>query len=492
MKKSARSMRPYYELKLRHKVGIVFFLPALLALLVMLAAHIVRDAREAKANREQVKVAASSLGHAMLNGLRHAMLKNDSETLDSMVNDMGSAYPVRRIWIVDWQNVVWKSSAAGDVGRMAAPADLGCPECHQNRAGPPPQAIAFSANSNLLRVAIPVEQAPECRECHPAAQPHMGVMILDASAPSLQAGFAAGTLLEGLALLMILAAFLLLDFELVQWLIVRRVEVIHNALLKFGGGDLSTRITPRWRTSDELTQLADQFNEIAENFERLQAKRKEKERVRAQAIIEERERIARELHDGVAQFLGYLSAKLGSVQIALKNQRMEAADKSLAQIEASVRDQSAEVRSAIVGLKMSGGIDRGLISSVREFVEQCNRIDDLALELEIVGEAESAPLSEESALQLFRILQEAVSNVRKHARAAEASIRFQRQDDRLTMTIRDNGVGFDPLLTGLERRGRFGLQIMVERAHAIGARIEIKSAPGQGAQVIVDLALQES
>jgi two-component system sensor histidine kinase DegS len=171
--------------------------------------------------------------------------------------------------------------------------------------------------------------------------------------------------------------------------------------------------------------------------------------------------------------------------VALRANNMDAAAKNLEQVETSIRDQSVEVRSAIIGLKMSGGVEQGLVASAREFVDQCNRLDDLPLELEIVGEVEAAQLKNEQALQLFRILQEAVSNVRRHSRATEASIRLERKDGKLEMTIRDNGIGFDPFLTGLERKGHFGMQIMVERAHAIGAQIEIKSSPGRGTQVIV-------
>jgi signal transduction histidine kinase len=163
--------------------------------------------------------------------------------------------------------------------------------------------------------------------------------------------------------------------------------------------------------------------------------------------------------------------------------------KNLEQVEASIHGQSIEVRSAIVGLKLSGDIELGLVHSVREFVDQCNRLDDLPLELEVVGDMESLNLDHETALQLLRILQEAVSNIRKHSQATEASIRLEKQPDNLAMNIRDNGIGFDPFLSGLERKGHFGMRIMVERAHAIGAQIEIKSAPRQGAQVIVTLAL---
>ena len=85
-----------------------------------------------------------------------------------------------------------------------------------------------------------------------------------------------------------------------------------------------------------MTQLADHFNDMAASFEVLQIEHEQKDRVRAQAIIDERERIARELHDGVAQFLAYLSAKIGATRIALKMIREDLADRNLEQVEQAI------------------------------------------------------------------------------------------------------------------------------------------------------------
>ncbi len=191
------------------------------------------------------------------------------------------------------------------------------------------------------------------------------------------------------------------------------------------------------------------------------------------------------LHDGVAQFLAYLSAKIGATRMELKNHRNEVVEKNLQQVEQSVLDQSIEVRSSIVGLKMAGNIEKGLVYNVREFIDQCNRLDDMVVELYLLGDVKEPNLDSEKKLQLLRILQEAVSNIRKHARASEASVRLEVASRKLSMTISDNGVGFDPLQVRLEKTGHFGLQIIFERAHEIGARAEIKSAPFQGTTITI-------
>lgn len=486
MKNSFRSFNFIRSLNLRYKVGLFFFLPVMLILLALLAVDYFRDVREI---REQIEVSASQLGQVTLGSFRHAMLTNDSATIALMVQDVAAQKSIRKVWIVDLNGMVGQSSVAGEIGNKVSTNEAGCFECHQYAPADRPQTIILDADPSTLRITVPIPNDPDCVACHSVESKHLGMLLIDASMAEAQKKLSLDIFSELLLSILILVACMLLAFILVQWLIVRRVEVIHTALVKLGTRDFSTRITEHWRTQDELTQLADHFNQIAANFESLQAKHDERDRVRVQAIIEERERIARELHDGVAQFLGYLSAKVGAIQLALKNDNAETAIKNLEQVEESIRSQSIEVRSAIVGLKMSGDIELGLAHSVREFVDQCNRLDDLPLELEVVGDVESIELDHETALQLLRILQEAVSNIRKHSHATEASIRLEKQPGKLAMIIRDNGIGFDLLLRGLERRGHFGMQIMVERAHAIGAQIEIKSSPGQGAQVIVTLAV---
>ncbi|MEW5939483.1 MAG: sensor histidine kinase [Chloroflexota bacterium] len=479
-------LHSFRSLKLRYKVGFAFFLPVTLVLLGLLGADYVRDAR---AVRDQIEQAASQLGQITLGNMRHAMLVNDSEMVSMMVRDVAAQETVEKVWIVDANGVIRQSSEEGEIGAKFNTNEAGCFECHQYQPEERPQTINLQADPDILRIAAPIQNAPECEACHSADLRHLGVLLIDASMTEAQTRLATDTLMELLLSFIVLAACTTLGFILVQRLVVRRVEVIHDALAKLDAGDTSARISQRWRVNDELTELADRFDRMAANFESLQVRREERDRVRALAIVEERERIARELHDGVAQFLGYLSAKMAAIQVALKNQNVEAAQKNLGQVEESVREQSIEVRSAVIGLKMSGSVEQGLVNSVREFVDQCNRLDDLPIELELGAGLESVRLKNEQALQLFRILQEAVSNVRRHSRATEAGIRLAHSDGRLELVVRDNGVGFDPFLAGLERRGHFGMQIMVERAHAIGAQIEIKSSPGQGTQVIVTLAV---
>ena len=463
---------------------LVFILPMVLTLSLIFYVHNKRERVELESLAEANGI---QLADVMLGSLNHAMMMNDSPMVFSVMNEVGKNPSVEEVSIIASNATVFASTDSSKIGLKLDMKEAGCIECHQYSATERPRAMHLWMTKDFLRVSTPIPNAPECQKCHPNSQKHLGIFLIDLSTVYIEKHLQEDMMYNIIFSVVNILSVVFLAFLLTQWLIVRRVDVIHVALTRLSARDFSTRITPRWYTRDEITQLADHINNMAVSFEILQAEHEQRDRIRAQAIIDERERIARELHDGVAQFLGYLSAKIGATRIALKNKKEDVADRNLEQVEQSISDQSIEVRSAIIGLKLAGNVDMGFSNNVREFVDQCNRLNDLALELTISRDVDVLKMEIEKELQLFRILQEAVSNIRKHSMASEASIRLEKYNGQLIMIISDNGVGFDPVQAGLARGGHFGLQIMFERAQEIGAHIEIKSNLGLGTQVIVTM-----
>lgn len=478
-----------FNASLRVKITLVFIVPVILTMSLLSYLHIQGEREELQA---LVEANAIQLADVTLASLTHAMMENDREMEHTQLQDISSYPLIENIRVVSTNMQIRISTDASEAGKKYDLSQSGCVECHQFSPADRPRSMRLDLDSATLRVVTVIDNQPKCWACHSPEQNHLGVLLVDSSLERTEQSLRENTISSiGISVISILVV-MAFSFLLVQWLVVRRVEVIRAALINFGRQDFSTRITKKWRTSDELTQLGDYFNQIASDLETLQSQKKERERVRALSIIEERGRIARELHDGVAQFLAYLSAKVGAIRVELRNQNIESADKNLQQIEQSIQGQSIEVRSSILGLKMAGEVDKGLLLNVTEFVEQCNRLDDLMIELEFVGDLSRVKLDSEKELQWMRILQEAVNNIRKHARASEASVRMEVASAQLRMTIADNGIGFDVLQTGMERVGHFGLQIIFERAHEIGAQIKIESAPREGTKVIVTMNLSES
>lgn len=214
------------------------------------------------------------------------------------------------------------------------------------------------------------------------------------------------------------------------------------------------------------------------------------ERVLDGAVLEERIRIARELHDGLAQVLGYINTQTLAVKRLLATGRSEAAKSQLDAMEGAARNVYGDVREAILGLRVS--LPRqGLVPALRSYLEEYAPMAGVRVSLDADDHVETLELQPEVEIQLMRIVQEALANIRKHARAGDATVRLALDDGVLAIEVADDGQGFEP---GLEARTgwpRFGLQTMRERAQAVGGHFEVESEPGTGTRVTVTLPLAQ-
>ncbi len=206
--------------------------------------------------------------------------------------------------------------------------------------------------------------------------------------------------------------------------------------------------------------------------------------VQAMAITEERGRLAREMHDSLAQLLGYVNTKAQAADQFLLNGDTERGREHLQQLSKAAREAYNDVREGILGLRTASELEQGVVGAITDFIERWQDQTGLQVDLSIEysGRAVDA-LSSISELQLLRIVQEALSNVRKHSGASRATVELQEQDNGVLIRITDEGSGFDPQT--FERRSipRFGLSIMRERAVAVGGWLEIESERGSGTVV---------
>lgn len=208
------------------------------------------------------------------------------------------------------------------------------------------------------------------------------------------------------------------------------------------------------------------------------------ERVLDGAVLEERIRIARELHDGVAQVLGYIITQTLAVKRLLATGRAEDAMLELDAMEGAARSVYADVREAILGLRTSLPW-HGLVPALRSYIEEYQGMSGARLGLDATPEVETVELRPEIEIQLMRIVQEALANVRKHSGAEQATVRLAVHAGVLSIDVADDGQGFE---LGHETRTgwpRFGLQTMRERAQAVGGTFEVESKHGSGTHVTV-------
>ncbi|HEU4888777.1 MAG TPA: GAF domain-containing sensor histidine kinase [Thermoanaerobaculia bacterium] len=198
------------------------------------------------------------------------------------------------------------------------------------------------------------------------------------------------------------------------------------------------------------------------------------------ATARERLRIAHEMHDGLAQVLGYVNTKVQAAKMYLKRDKTDEASAQLEELAASARQAYVDVRESIVGLRTLPGSDRSLEEVLGEFLQQWREQSGVSTELSIDPELR---LQTSVELQIVRIIQESLTNVRKHARATVARVDVHARDGQLVVSISDDGLGFNPEVTSRGEFPKFGLTTMRERAASIRGALDIESVPGNGTTV---------
>jgi signal transduction histidine kinase len=206
------------------------------------------------------------------------------------------------------------------------------------------------------------------------------------------------------------------------------------------------------------------------------------ERSRELSIVEERNRLARELHDAVSQKLFGLVLNAESAATLLQRDT-DAAAEQIARLGELAQEALEELRGLIFELRPASLEEEGLAATLRKQVDMLERVHGRAIELRITGGTRAAP---ETEGEVLRIAQEALNNALRHADAERIELRLQGRDGRLTVTVADDGVGFDPAAPGLRAR-RLGLTSMEERARALGGTLAVVSRPGEGTTVTLEV-----
>jgi two-component system, NarL family, nitrate/nitrite sensor histidine kinase NarX len=235
---------------------------------------------------------------------------------------------------------------------------------------------------------------------------------------------------------------------------------------------------PRPLADDDRALLETIASHLAGAIEGLRAAALQRET----AVAEERGFIARELHDSIAQSLAFLKIQLGLLRSEFKSADTARIEKTLGELDAGVHESLGDVRELLVHFRTrtnSEDIAPALKTTLRKFEHQTG----LATHLDIEGDG--MPLPADVQVQVLHVVQEALSNVRKHAQAREVWVEVQ-QTPQWRVEVRDDGCGFDPDGAGPDET-HVGLRIMRERAQNIGATVEVASVPGSGTCVVLKL-----
>ncbi|UHA71841.1 HAMP domain-containing sensor histidine kinase [Paenibacillus sp. 481] len=262
----------------------------------------------------------------------------------------------------------------------------------------------------------------------------------------------------------------------------RRIELLRESMLLLEKGNLSRPMPDLGY--DELGELAEQLGRVSKRWEeqvtslqRLSTNNAQlAQQARVTAIIEERQRLARELHDAVSQQLFAISMTATAVKRTLVKD-FDRAERQVELIEEMASVAQSEMRALLLHLRPVHLEGKGLVQGLSELIHELESKVPIEIQCEM---DEHIELNKGIENHLFRIVQEALSNTLRHSKAARMEIKLQNRDDYVRLLLRDNGIGFD---WNDKKQASYGLRTMQERVQEVGGSIQFVTALNKGTRI---------
>jgi signal transduction histidine kinase len=211
---------------------------------------------------------------------------------------------------------------------------------------------------------------------------------------------------------------------------------------------------------------------------------------RALATLQERERLARELHDGAGQMFGYVSLQAQAIHKLVGNGQLTAAEEQLARLADVASAAHTDLRESILSLKAGAGASSGFLAALRQYAAAYQSNYGITVELSVAGGLSDDDFAPDTTAHLLRVITEALTNARRHGGAGRVTVSLAREGDVARVTVADDGCGFDATQNGNSTGGHFGLAFMRERMAQVGGCLAIDSRPGVGTCVTLDVPLR--
>ncbi|WP_413374561.1 histidine kinase [Alkalihalobacillus sp. 1P02AB] len=262
----------------------------------------------------------------------------------------------------------------------------------------------------------------------------------------------------------------------------RRIDVLLDGAVRYARGSFGHRMDVSG--DDEISELTDQMNDMASHIEeqvaslqRLSSERAAlQETIKKTAVTEERQRLARDLHDAVSQQLFAISMMMAAIKQGTSEQP-DALKKQVELVESMANAAQAEMRALLLHLRPAHLEGKELKDAVEQLFIELEQKQKIKVESEIQVEGKIPKGIEE---QLFRLTQEALSNILRHAKASKIEFHLRKIRQELKVKIIDDGIGFN---FAEVQQGSYGLQTMKERMNEIGGTLQIISIPNKGTQI---------
>ena len=257
---------------------------------------------------------------------------------------------------------------------------------------------------------------------------------------------------------------------------VARLSRLAEASEAWGQGDFSVVVEDP--ASDELGELAGRLNQMANQLEQLFDVRQEL------AVLRERNRLARDLHDSVKQLAFAAAAQIGTARTLVRRDPAEATI-PIEEAERLIHELRQELSSLILELAPPAIEEKGLAAALRDYSKSWSRQSNIEVDVRVQGER-SLPLMIDQTV--FRIAQEALANAARHSNAQHVEINLTYGINTIRCVVADDGMGFNIS----DDHNGFGLRSMTDRASAIGGELTVESEAGKGTRVILSLPVDES
>lgn len=223
--------------------------------------------------------------------------------------------------------------------------------------------------------------------------------------------------------------------------------------------------------------------------------RRTQEQIREQqaalAALHEREQIARELHDGLGQVLAYVSMQAQAIARRVQAGDMDAVEVQLRRLVDLAQEAHTDIRESIVNLRSGRGGQTSFLETLKQQLALYGERYGIQGKFSIGPGIEEAMFAPATGVQLLRVIQEVLTNARKHSGAHSVTVDLARDDGEAVIVVQDDGAGFDPeQVAAGARNDHYGLDFMAERMAEIGGSLKIESAPGAGTRVVLSAPIQ--
>lgn len=486
-------------MKLQYKVTLFIFL-LLLVIGVVGAMAMLRLQRQSAIS--QFEESALILAQTLHDSLQRDMMTANRDDIQDAVLRIASGTLINEVVILSTTQNIFASARSLEIGRRRHDQDI----ARALISGKTITRIDEQSGEGELYVILPVPNNPECHTCHSPDLNILGAIEIGLDMAPLNEQIKEQTLIMaligGLTFVAIGGALALMFKSEV----VNPLSQLAASARRIAQGDFSARAEVNRK--DEVGMMAQTFNEMAEQVERharaLEDSKRELEQrvqerteqvqqmaaVRGQLLErlisaqeEERRRLARELHDEASQALSMIMMDLARTRDSLPGDAKEARQR-LSQSRSLAEQTLADLRRMIHELRPEVLDQLGLVPALRSYVKSRLEVEKIKVQLHFSQLDERlAPLVE---ITLFRVIQEATTNISRHAGASTVNIEVVMKDSTVTATIEDNGRGFD-VEAAFKAPESWGLRGIRERVAVIGGELSIESSSEHGTRLQVRL-----